>query len=103
MKSFKTFIKESFLIKLERDKSANMDILHLKNTETNGRTEIRGKAGYETDGYDPKDKLHKLLDKIGKSANFSELMNGNTVSINPKHPKAKLALKLLGKIDKEKK
>jgi hypothetical protein len=99
MKSFKEFVKESYLLKYERDNKSDMSVLHVKNTKTGGRTEVRGKSGYETHGYDPKDRLHKLLDKIGKSANFSELMNGQPVSINPKHPKAKLAMKLLKKID----
>ena len=44
------------------------------------------KTNYEGDGYDSVDKLHQLLDKIGKAANISELMNGEVVSINPSHP-----------------
>ena len=99
MLSFKQFVKEDYNLKLERDKKANMDVLHVKNIKTGGRTEVRGKPGYETDGYDPKDRLHKVIDKVGKSANISELMNGSVVSINPKHPKAKLALRILRKID----
>ena len=38
--------------------------------ESGKRTEVRGKSGYESGGYDPTDKLHKLLDKIGKAANI---------------------------------
>ena len=47
---------------------------------------MRGKPGYETDGYDPTDKLHQLLDKVGRSASVSDMMNGDVVTINPKHP-----------------
>ena len=76
--------KANFKIQLER--ADGMYILHIQNSKTKERTEVRGKAGYEGDGYDPTDRLHQLLDKVGKSANISELMNGEVVSINPNHP-----------------
>ena len=77
---------KNYLLQLERDKRANMLILHILDKSTGKRTEVRGKMGYETDGYDPNDKLHQLLDKVGKSASVSDLMNGDVVSINPRHP-----------------
>ena len=83
--SNKTFTVEGYKLKLERD--ADMMVLNITDTATGKRTEVRGKPGYETGGYDASDKLHQLLDKIGKSANISDLMNGETVGINPKHPK----------------
>jgi hypothetical protein len=76
----------SYLLQLERDSRAGMLILHILNKHTGKRTEVRGKMGYETNGYDPQDKLHQLLDKVGKSASVSDLMNGDVVSINPRHP-----------------
>lgn len=79
----------NYVLRLERD--ADLLVLHITNTKTGQRTEVRGKSGYETDGYDANDPLHKLLDKIGKAANISQLMNGELVSINPKHPDGKLA------------
>ena len=79
----------NYVLRLERD--ADLLVLHITNTKTGQRTEVRGKPGYETDGYDANDPLHKLLDKIGKAANISQLMNGELVSINPKHPDAELA------------
>ena len=82
--SNKTFTVEGYKLQLERD--ADMMVLHIKDTATGKRTEVRGKPGYETGGYDSTDRLHILLDKIGKSANISELMNGEVVGINPKHP-----------------
>ncbi len=103
MKTFAQFIIENYRLKLERDKKSNMDVLHVINIKTGGRTEIRGKSGYETDNYDSKDPLHKLIDKIGKSTNISNLMNGDDVSVNPEHPKGKLALRILQKIDGKKK
>jgi hypothetical protein len=76
----------SYMLQLERDKRANMLVLHILDKDTGKRTEVRGKIGYETNGYDPEDKLHQLLDKVGKSASVSDLMNGDVVSINPRHP-----------------
>jgi hypothetical protein len=77
-------VSEGFKLQLERGK--DMDVLHIVNTDTGGRTEVRGKPGYERGNYDANDKLHQLLDRVGKSANISELINGEVVSINPKHP-----------------
>ena len=78
-------LAEGYKLQLERDRE--MLVLHIKDTATGKRTEVRGKPGYETD-YDPNDSLHILLDKVGKSANISDLMNGEVVGINPKHPDA---------------
>jgi len=74
---------EGYKLRLERDKE--MLVLNITDTKTGNRTEVRGKPNYETE-YDPSDKLHKLLDKVGKSANISDLMNGEVVGINPNHP-----------------
>ena len=82
-------VDEGYKLQLERDDAVL--VLNITDTNTGKRTEVRGKPGYETSGYDPNDKLHMLLDKIGKTANISELMNGETVTINPKHPDAERA------------
>lgn len=79
-------ISEGYKIQLERD--SDMYVLHITDTQTGKRTEVRGKSGYESGGYDANDKLHQLLDRIGKTANVSELINGEVVTINPKHPDA---------------
>ena len=84
--AFNLGLTEGYKIQLERD--PNMYVLHITDTKTGKRTEVRGKSDYETTGYDANDKLHQLLDKIGKSANISELINGEVVTINPKHPDA---------------
>jgi hypothetical protein len=83
---FNLGLSEGYKLQLERDKE--LLVLHIKDTATGKRTEVRGKSGYETGNYDPNDSLHILLDKVGKSANISELMNGEVVTINPKHPDA---------------
>ena len=89
---FNLGLAEGYKLQLERDKE--LLVLHIKNTATGKRTEVRGKPGYETGSYDPNDKLHTLLDQLGKSVDISQLMNGEPVGINPKHPhgdKAKAA------------
>jgi hypothetical protein len=82
----KESIEEGYKLQLERD--PNMYVLHIMDTKTGKRTEVRGKKGYESGNYDPDDKLHQLLDTVGKSANIAELINGEVVTINPKHPNA---------------
>ena len=86
-----TSLTEGYKLQLERDIDNDMYVLHILDTKSGKRTEVRGKSGYETNN-DPDDKLHQLLDQLGKSANFAELINGETVTINPKHPDAMQAL-----------
>ena len=87
-KSFKDLAKdpevaEGYRLQLER--GSDMDVLHITDTATGKRTEVRGKPDYET-AYDADDKLHQLLDRIGKASNISDLINGEPVGINPRHP-----------------
>ena len=87
-------IVEGYKLQLERGK--DMDVLHIYDTKSKQRTEVRGKPNYEIK-HDKNDKLHQLIDKIGKAVNISELMNGEVVSINPNHPQGELAKKLTTK------
>jgi hypothetical protein len=89
----------SYLLQLERDN--DLLVLHIKNTKTGQRTEVRGKPGYELDGYDATDPLHQMLDKVGKAANISDLMNGDVVSVNPNHPDGPRAREELNQITDE--
>ena len=82
--TYKDIYNEGYKLQLERDD--DLYVLHITNTETNKRTEVRGKSGYESGNYDANDKLHQLLDRIGKASNISDLINGEVVGINPKHP-----------------
>lgn len=77
-------IEEGYKLKLERDE--DIDVLHIIDTKSGKRIEVRGKKGYETNGYDPNDKLHQVLDKVGRAASVSDMMNGDVVHINPRHP-----------------
>ena len=76
-------INEGYVLRLENDE--DLLVLHIRNTNTGERAEVRGNPNYEID-YDENDELHQLLDVIGKASNISELMNGEIVSVNPKHP-----------------
>ena len=84
-------LDEGYKLHLERDD--DLMVLHIVDTKSGKRTEVRGKPGYERGNYDANDKLHKLLDTVGKSANIAELINGEVVTINPKHPDAERAKK----------
>ena len=86
---FKDIYNEGYKLQLERD--ADMYVLHITDNDTGKRTEVRGKSGYESGNYDANDKLHQLLDRIGKASNISDLINGEVVGINPKHPDGKNA------------
>jgi hypothetical protein len=88
---FNLGLTEGIKLRLERDK--HMDVLHIQDTKEKHRVEVRGKKGYETNGYDPMDKLHQVLDRVGKAANISDLMNGDVVHINPGHPQGKKAIR----------
>ena len=87
---FNLGLTEGIKLRLERDK--HIDVLHIQDTDEKHRVEVRGKKGYETNGYDPMDKLHQVLDRVGKAANISDLMNGDVVHINPHHPQGKKAI-----------
>ena len=88
---FNLGLTEGIKLRLERDK--HMDVLHIQDTKEKHRVEVRGKKGYESGNYDPQDKLHQVLDGVGKAANISELMNGEVVSINPGHPQGSSAIR----------
>lgn len=87
---FNLGLTEGVMLKFQRGE--DFDTLHIKPKGKN-RVELRGKPGYERGNYDAQDKLHQVLDRLGKAANFAELMNGETVSINPKHPDGERANK----------
>ena len=88
---FNLGMTEGIKLRLERDK--DIDVLHIQDTTDKHRIEVRGKKGYETGGYDASDKLHQVLDRVGKAANIAELINGEVVSINPNHPQGTRAIR----------
>lgn len=92
MKTFKSYISEGVKLKLIRGK--DQDVLKMWDTKEKSWVELRGKPNFETK-FDKKDPLHKAIDALGKSANISDFVNGDEVSINPNHPDAKKALKTI--------
>ena len=92
MKKFKSYISEGVMLKLVRGK--DQDVLKMWNKGDNKWVELRGKPGFERK-YDAKDPLHKAITALGKSANISDFVNGDEVSINPNHPDGKKALKAI--------
>ena len=88
---FNLGLTEGIILKFERDE--DMDVLHIMDTTEKHRVEVRGKPGYERGNHDTQDKLHQVLDALGKAANFAELMNGETVSVNPNHPHGTRAIR----------
>lgn len=97
MIGFKTYISEGIKLKLIRGRS--QDVLKMWNKGDSKWVELRGKPGFET-RYDPRDPLHKAITALGKSANISDFVNGNEVSINPRHPDSKKALATIKRLMK---
>ena len=92
MKRLSQYISEGVKLKLIRDK--NQDVLKMWDTKEKSWVELRGKPGFETK-YDANDPLHKAITALGKSANISDFVNGEEVSINPNHPDAKKTLRVI--------
>jgi len=98
MKSYKKYMSEGIKLKLIRGK--DQDVLKMWNKGDKKWVELRGKPGFERK-YDPKDPLHKAITALGKSANISDFVNGDEVSVNPNHPDGKKALATINKLMKE--
>jgi len=94
---FRLYISEGVKLKLIRDKG--QDVLKMQDTKEKSWVELRGKPGFETK-YDKHDPLHKAITALGKSANISDFMNGDEVSINPNHSDGKKALATIKKLMK---
>ena len=89
---FNIGLAESVLVKLERDKRNDIYVLHMVDSKDKHRVELRGEKGYETGNYNQHDRLHQVLDGLGKAVDLGALFAGETVSINPHHPDGEQAL-----------
>lgn len=89
---FNLGLAESVLVKLERDKRNDIYVLHMVDSKDKHRVELRGEKGYETGNYNKHDRLHQVLDGLGKAVDLGALFAGETVSVNPKHPDGEQAL-----------
>jgi hypothetical protein len=92
MLGFSQYLSEGIKLKLIRGK--DRDVLKMWDNKEKSWVELRGKPDFER-RYDPKDPLHKAIAALGKSANISDFVNGDEVSINPNHPDGKRALKVI--------
>lgn len=103
MKSFKSYIKENIHlnegVKLQLIRGKDQDVLKMQDTKEKSWVELRGKPNFEIK-FDRKDPLHKAINALGKSANISDFVNGEIVSINPHHPDAKKALATIQRLMK---
>lgn len=79
---------------LQLIRGKDQDTLKLYNKGDTKWVELRGKPNFEVK-FDKKDQLHKVISALGKSANISDFVNGDVVSINPNHPDGKKALKVI--------
>ena len=89
---FNLGLAESVLVKLERDKRNDIYVLHMVDSKDKHRVELRGEKGYETGNYNKHDRLHQVLDGLGKAVDLGALFAGETVSVNPHHPDGEQAL-----------
>lgn len=89
---FNLGLAESVLVKLERDKRNGIYVLHMVDSKDKHRVELRGEKGYETGNYNEHDRLHQVLDGLGKAVDLGALFAGETVSVNPHHPDGEQAL-----------
>ena len=69
-------------------------------TDQDSHVEVRGKKNYEIDGYDPKDKLHQVLDKLDP-ATVAKLYGGEEVFLNPKNSRTAPAIAMAKKLTTE--
>jgi len=89
---FNLGLAESVLVKLERDKRNDIYVLHMVDNKDKHRVELRGEKGYESGNYNQHDRLHQVLDGLGKAVDLGALFAGETVSVNPHHPDGEQAL-----------
>ena len=91
-------INEAYIMDLNQNQ--DLLVLRVKDTDKKGHIEVRGKKDYETDGYDPKDPLHKVLDQLD-GATVSRLYSDEKVVLNPKNPRTAPTIKKAQELMKE--
>ncbi len=97
-KEMKESLVEAYMMDLNQNE--DMLVLKVKDTDQKGHVEIRGKKNYETDGYDPKDPLHKVLDELDP-ATVAKLYGGEEVYLNPKNSRTAPAIAKAKELTKE--
>lgn len=92
MLTFHSFMYETYTVQLVRQ--PHIDTLKIKRKGDRKWVEVRGKPNFEI-MFDPKDALHQVIQQLGKASNISDLVNGEIVVVNPKHPHGAKAVKVL--------
>ena len=92
------FTVEAYMMDLNQDE--DMLVLKIKDTDQKSHVEVRGKKNYEIDGYDPKDKLHQVLDQLDP-ATVAKLYGGEEVFLNPKNSRTAPAIAMAKKLTTE--
>ena len=92
------FTVEAYMMDLNQDE--DMLVLKVKDTDQKHHVEVRGKKNYEIDGYDPKDKLHQVLDQLDP-ATVAKLYGGEEVFLNPKNSRTAPAIAMAKKLTTE--
>ena len=80
----------AYQMQLVRD--GDEDALIVTSNKSSKWVEVRGKSNYETDGYDPQDPLHQILDKLDP-ATVAALMAGDTKFLNPNNSRTTPSIK----------
>ncbi len=80
---------KKYFMELVHDKKSSKLVLKVSDSGGKGHVEVRGKLGYEGDGYSKKDKLHNFLDKLD-AATVSKLYGSQgKVYLNPSNTRTK--------------
>ena len=98
-KAMKESLVEAYMMDLNQDE--DMLVLKVIDTDKPGHVEIRGKKNYETDGYDPKDPLHKVLDQLDPATVAKLYGNEEPVFLNPKNPRTEKTIATAMQLMKE--
>ena len=74
---------KKYFMEIEQDKKSSKLVLKVSDNTKKSHVEVRGKLGYEGTGYNPKDRLHKLLDKLDGATVAKLFGTTGKVMLNP--------------------
>ena len=89
---------KKYFMEIEQDKKSSKLVLKVSDSNKKGHVEVRGKLGYEGTGYNPKDKLHKLLDKLDGATIAKLFGTTGKVILNPNNMRTESSLAEVKKI-----
>ena len=92
---------KNYFMTLIQDK--NKLVLKVRGAKEKGHVEVRGKKGYEGEGYNKKDKLHALLDKLDAGTVSKLFGTDGEVYLNHRNIRTKPSIQQAKKILKKNK